>query len=279
MRALRRNGLTLPEVLVILILIVILIAILLPALPRHRYAPKVISQSQVNVLSTACESYIVQFRHAPGYLPDSYFNPTTAKTFTANENVVLSLLGGIVKVSDRGMDVVPPPVDFPSDVKIDVNNIGGGSFCGHIYGAFYSPKATELAAVKGTVDPDNNMFKFVDVVSGVPILYYRFPANAKVKDWYDGTSVGRMANSNFFDAGMLKGWYSQKTSLLRSPYDPMDILGTAINPSRQPQTQEGFLFTSPGLDGIYFAAEQAKPGQHGINLLDCFDDVRARGGN
>jgi len=200
----RPAGFTLVELMVVIVILVLLIGILLPALHSARIkSMKTTNQAQLSSIAKACESYQTSYQgKAPGYFndikygsdpgtdPDGIANDSSYyQNATANEGLVLSLMGGVVRnpTSTNGPTIgtafsnqadiadMMGHDDDGNDQQIDIDAIGLGpqSPSGRQYGAFYTPKENELAVITGTTGDDNNMPEFVDGGGGQPILYMR----------------------------------------------------------------------------------------------------------
>jgi len=182
------RGFTLMELMVVIVILVLLIGILLPALHSARTkSMKTTNLAQLSGIAKACESYQLSYNgSAPGYLSDATIanDSTVREVFTGNENLVLSLLGGVVDnaatggtaFSDAGTLTTHMGKDSTGSAqKIDIDRIGLGALTpnGRQLDAFYTPKENELFVVTGTVGSDNNMPELVDGGGGTPILYYR----------------------------------------------------------------------------------------------------------
>jgi prepilin-type N-terminal cleavage/methylation domain-containing protein len=200
----RRSGFTLAELIIVMMIIVLLLSILLPALNSARLrAKKVASQAQLTALSTACNSYMLAFSAAPGYIAttDFMYHASFRSTWSGNRNLVVSLLGKVVPTAQATTPLDPHGIlaSKYGGLKIDQNAVGTGpqSASGRSYGAFYSPKPNELMTVTGTYEGDANTFpQLVATDSGMPILYARHSQKATATLIAD---VGRAAgNSNGF---------------------------------------------------------------------------------
>ncbi len=307
---------------IVMIIIVILIGILLPALSGiKKKSMKVQSQAQCNALATASEAYLIQFRAPPGYLPEIYWQSWSPSSPTANESAVISLLGGVVNASVAGgvTWTVPTNTYYTSTIYINPQQIGSGTFyptggTARTFGAFYSPKATELVSVTGTAGTGTDitnatpMVHFVDVSSGVPLLYYRAIAGStNASAVADGivapptqptNSFNRIANANYLYGTSIKGWYNQKKSMLSdNTISGGNATGGAGTTAANACVNLSYVLTSrtlgltvrkgdyawlsPGPDGIYFAYDQlATPVTQftAFSQIDSFDDVQSSGG-
>jgi hypothetical protein len=81
---------------------------------------------------------------------------------------------------------------LPPKWAIDTGNLGSGprTTDGKIYGAFYFPKAAELAPIKGTYFGENTMPDLLDVATGVPLLYFRIGGGTGSPASYTGKDGG-----------------------------------------------------------------------------------------
>ncbi|MBI1372720.1 MAG: prepilin-type N-terminal cleavage/methylation domain-containing protein [Phycisphaera sp.] len=182
------RGFTLMELMVVIVILVLLIGILLPALHSARAKSlKTTNLAQLSSIAKACESYQLAYQGVmPGYLKETDIadNSGVREVFTGNENLVLSLMGGMVSSTatigtafsnQAALNSYMGNDSSGSAQKIDIDKVGLGpqSAAGRQFGSFYSPKENELFAVTGTLTSDNNMPELVDGAGGSPILYYR----------------------------------------------------------------------------------------------------------
>lgn len=195
----RCGAFTIAELIIVMMIIVLLVAILLPALGAARArAKKVASQAQLTSLGSAIESYTLALGSVPGYAKESDFSSSTHwKKMSSNENLVISLLGRVVPSGATTPMAPAPGVPMIPAGNVDVDLVGTGprTTGGATYGAFYSPKPEELAAVNHAAHNPNNMPELVDASSGMPILYYRANGNSSTPVAFWGTDPARVASA------------------------------------------------------------------------------------
>jgi len=308
----RRSGFTLMELLVVIIIILLLIGILLPALSAVRGRARVVaSRAQLTAISGACETYALTFGEYPGYFAEVDFKDSGFRaSFTGTENLVLSLLGRVVPdaAATASFDPANAPATFtPNTIDLDQVGAGPEDSAGRKFGAFYSPKAGELAKVTGTTgaNVDPGMFELVDPNTGVPILYYRNLGRAGVPVRASPATLDcsyhRSANEDYLHATALttadgQSYDQANKSLLSSmgggganannnmawlvihptigdlngtPNEATDVVGG------------GFALISAGRDGIYYNKDDNDGSQNiaDRNALTVFDDIVVQGGS
>jgi type II secretory pathway pseudopilin PulG len=295
---------TLAELLIVMVIIVLLIGLLLPALNKvYKNGVKAAEKSQIQALVVACESYTLAFGAAPGYFAESDYTPAFAANFSPNESLVCSLLGTIVPTPQAGPNKFIPsgaPASFTAGAghAIDLDRVGPGpSVNGRVYGAFWSAKAGELAAVTGL--NSNPMPEIVDIRTGVPLLYYRSrtlgPATTTITSAAQPSAAsslfGLRDNASYLEAPVLKTSdgrsFDESKSLIRSgaPADVSNLayvltnsaLSTGANLSPASQSRGGFTLISAGYDGVYFSSAE-QPTITSYDNLKKFDDVQQSGG-
>src|SRR5262249_53760757 len=108
-----RRAFTLVELLIVIIIIAVVIAIVFPALRGARDASKKAgTQAMFGELGSASGQFILDTRRTPGYFSPTERGDTANgdRGFTAMENVMLDLAGGIVTPAPGGgIGSGPPP--------------------------------------------------------------------------------------------------------------------------------------------------------------------------
>lgn len=279
--------------------LVLLVAILLPVIgERHDHAipPNFASRMQLHNLSMAIEEYHMIFKSYPGYFDES---DLVGHWLTSTENLVLSMLGGVARVDDvgvthlvsSGLDIDGYTIDLDDIGKGPVNLVDGG-----FYGALFAIYPDEIAAVKGVLGGDNDIPEMVDVVRGVPILYYRFGKRGDggplVADTFEtGARVASGSNHAYFSSTLTTASgekISQAGVSLIDPNDPtIDAnanLALILKNQKLGVIAGGYALISPGPDGIYFAKSQNTnapkegPGAGVYTEGGDFDDIVLIGG-
>ncbi|MDX1564177.1 MAG: hypothetical protein R3236_02170, partial [Phycisphaeraceae bacterium] len=232
--------------------------------------------------------------------------------FTGTENLVLSLLGRVVKngetVSGNGM--WPSPYDNPDNLEIDLDKVGSGPASNPTADnpfipadTFWSPKETELFATQGTVGAQNEFPEIIDQFNGLPILYFRAdpgreteifvasdPANTGLfnrrhaLDYLHADTLTDPSGSSWDQSGnsllannAAGGWQNANDNLAW-------VLTDSANNDPGQLRASGFVLIAAGPDGFYFD-EFENRNESNTNLIDShaavgdFDDVVHRGGN
>lgn len=168
----RRVGFTLIELLVAIAIIGIIIAIIVPALGGARQTARAAATSaQLNELANAAQQFETDTTRPPGYFSARVMGDSANENrgFTAMENVMLDLAGGIVEPTGTGLGgagsqpviQVGPTTDNTVDVRVDLigtEQAGGGYYTPDdaLYVAQNGPGAgTQVASVTEHADlPD-----------------------------------------------------------------------------------------------------------------------------
>lgn len=215
---------TLIELMVTIAIIAMLVGLLIPALgAAMKAAKKMTTTAQLDSIGKANEAYKIAFLNYAGPIGENYWQddpvspsgPLNFDNLTANENLVLGLLGRVraevTGFSDPNYDYSPIPgtddypyggVDPGETLYVDNDNIGSGPYsilADKTYGAFYSPKKHELAEAGGTSGGStgapalgpNGIPEFVDRSYGQPILYFNARQGwSRAAGEYYGEDVG-----------------------------------------------------------------------------------------
>ena len=267
----QRRGFTLVELLVVILIIAIVVAIVVPALGGARnVARSTGSQSMLTDLLNACEQFRLDERRYPGYFSALEMGSTENQTrgFTAMENIMLELAGGIITLGGNE----PPGVLYvgPTQsgvVTVDVDKIG---VPGPNNKQYYSPKGRNYVAQNGrgaaglqAAAQDNQDYPDMVDMFGNPVIVFVEnemaigpidTVNDFAKIAHSGTNdpLARFywaSNAGFLDSTQLgRGGRSQRQV---DPNRPHSILGGGRNPADLQNSMVGFLGSTsyPNLSG------------------------------
>jgi prepilin-type N-terminal cleavage/methylation domain-containing protein len=124
---LARRGFTLVELLTVILIIVIVISIVLPALGQVRKsARKTETTTQLNALNSAIAKYVIDNKRTPGYFSAAEMGSADNETqgFSAMQNIMLDLAGGVVKDGTTGEVKVGPRTLPAEKISVLPENIG-----------------------------------------------------------------------------------------------------------------------------------------------------------
>ncbi|MBI1372291.1 MAG: hypothetical protein GC159_05960 [Phycisphaera sp.] len=308
----RQRGFTLAELVSVLVLVVvaiIFIGIVWPFGPSaHRNERLIRSRIELTSIADACESYYLTYGAYPGYFSEEELS-SMSDSFTGTENLVLSLMGGVVPGSTPGWSPDGAPQRFIDGFNISFDQIGDGPDRpdGKRYGPFYSPTDRELVPIKGTTNFDNDMPELIDHCSGLPILYMRASRNATTPKppVTDGTTgvFNRLTIADYVEAKSLQSTrgkaFDQMSQSAFSSYNPAgnavdNLAWWAINRklskvtpgdptsanNNDDVTRGAAVLFAPGIDGIYanLAARHGKAIDE-FKSVDESDDVMVFIGN
>lgn len=306
----RRFAFTIAELIIVMMIIVLLVAILLPALSSARArAKKVATTARLNAIGSACESYSIAMGSMPGYLADSFTNSlSTRAAITGNENMVISLMGQVKASAANSYN----PNNAITAGVVDLDAVGSGprSAGGKTYGAFYSPKPSELQAIgSGTYNPQNQMPELLDPDTGMPILYYRVNprGTVPVTTTYGTGTGGQISLYSYIDyfqttmqnaageskdlrtlsllgnTGAGSSAAAAKNLAMVVADEKLSTLGTGTQSANDANDviSGGYVLISGGDDGIPFAVSQNGNSTNIANkdALDGFDDIVLIGGS
>ena len=307
----KQRAFTLIEMLIVVVVLIILISFFSPVIKSALLdAKRGAATAQLTAIGQACESYYLTFEAYPGYWSNQQIagaQPVPAsiwKQFTGTENMVVSLMGHMSFGSTTPLETVRGVSGLPDIEKLDARRIGEGPVVQlpgnkgvKKYGAFYSPKSTEMMAIGGTqnsqdLTDDNNIPEFIDASCGLPILYLRSGgqraqmvdigvgdagcfAIRHIKDYVAASNL-RSANGEVHDQTLNGG-----ASILGLNTDPNSteagqlawlVINTAMsevtsvagtngsaNDSKGDVPRGQFLLMAPGPDGVYFSARDLIP--------------------
>ncbi len=273
----KSRAFTIIEMLVVVVIITALVAILLPVFASLRKtARKNASRAQIVGLAAVCTEYKLQQKFAPGFVSDDELSKGGVwDKFTSTENLVLSLLGGVVA---KGKATSPATgftmADLGTDAAqfdIDIDAIGSGPQMFQKdnltnvrpFGAYYSPKPGELVTIDGTTGNDNNMPELVDMPSeGMPILYLRRGDSKGERPVRDDTTGDYRRNvvRDYVEATNLetkiKGVaYNQREN---SMFSEFATNGSANGSSKLANDALSWYVTSPGLSRVRLTGTNAQ---------------------
>lgn len=283
----RRRGFSLVELLVVVVIIALLIAILLPALAAVKErGRKLKAETMLRRVLDSCQAYSLDFDGAmPGYVDDSDLDDS----FTATENMVVSLMGGVV---DSGGDYTLNGTQFSNSA------VGSGpeDAEGRTFEPYFSPQKGELRQVSGTAagDDPNPIRTLVDPQNGLPVLYFRKQSGYGQPVSTNAGGGGAFLLSpidDYRNASALEGAdgrpFNQSTkSLLAGGNAAESLAWAAINPtlSNPANGANGsddvvggsVLLLTAGEDGIYLNSDmRSSISNH--DQLDAFGDAYAVG--
>lgn len=282
----KRRAFSLIELLVVMVVIAILVAILVPTLGGARNTARAAStKAQLTDLANASQQFITDKGRQPGYFSARLMGDTANENrgFTAMQNVMLDLAGGIVTTSGAGTVEVGPTTS--DTVRVDLTLIGTRE----AGGGYYTPDATRFIAQTGegagtlVGNSDHQALPSVVDAFGTPILAWQRdrtaiqPIEAEadfVKVNTSGTTPARFYWAS--NAGLLKtGTLGKrgKTALFTTATQEHSLLGdgatSLINnlvvllgsptvPGSRPNlpsaARADLLFHSAGIDALYMGS-------------------------
>jgi prepilin-type N-terminal cleavage/methylation domain-containing protein len=307
----RIHGFTLIEMLVVVTVLIILISFFSPVIKQALIESKRGAlQAQLAAIGQGIEAYYLTFEGYPGYFSNTEIaNTSVFKQFTGTENLVLSMMGYALADNGTPLEAVQrAPTQLAGLRKIDVRRIGEGPAVKlpndrgiKKYGAFYTPKSTELLAIGGTqnstnLTDDNNIPEFLDISVGLPILYLRSGglraqmvdtgngdvgmfALRHIKDYtaatnlqspdgtvYNQVTQGTTQLSRFNAAGDSTTEANQLAWLVINPAmsqtdSKITSNNSTANDAKGDVPRGQFILMGPGPDGIYFDRRQVTGSQ------------------
>lgn len=171
------RGFSLIELLVVMFIIALVVAITVPALGFARtLAKKTTTQTFMTGMSQACTVFQNDNRRVPGYFSPREMGSmeniagTGTGGFTAMDNVLLDLSGGVVNATGPGTVLVGPT--NTGKVNVDPDRVGVATGSGKIY---WTPDAKyyETQTANGKFgDPLNLRLKSVIDAFGQPLMFW-----------------------------------------------------------------------------------------------------------
>lgn len=298
----RVGGFTLVELLIVIGIIVLLMSVLLPALAAVRQrAKKLATRAQLQSLVVSSDAYFFDFSAYPGYLANGDWQSNdVANYLTSTENVVVSLMGGAV---DSGGDMSVSGAS--ATLRIEFDNVGDGpEINGKQYGAYYAPKAGEMAKMSGAANTNNQMPEIITAESQVPILCFRAdrsgtspagqkPSNGGVFTWvvhkqYIRSAALKSPNGKEYDQ-LTKAWMGNNGTGATGGVALIALMAINEQLSPNPGTPNdsdnvlrgAMIFHAPGRDGIYFDKSTLKSDAFPSDQddLEEYDDLVVTGGS
>jgi prepilin-type N-terminal cleavage/methylation domain-containing protein len=286
------RGFSIIELLIVIFIIVVVVAIVVPALGgARRLARDASSRTVVSSLSQACSQFILDNRRAPGYFTATEMGRDSNLTrgFTAMQNAMLDLAGGVVTTAGAGVVTAGPGTSPQTQVLVNPSLIGTATGGGKRYfapdakyfkvqdGSEGGDKVADAAnkAIPDLIDANGNpiLLWVADAVASRPVAavddfaretsgpaanptlarFYAASNNA----FLAGTAVGRMRKDQA--SGSLMGAnfanrFDSMAAILGSPSAPVNPAATlaAMLPA---QPRGSFVIQAPGGDGMFLSRE------------------------
>lgn len=249
-----RRAFSLMELLTVILIIAIVVAILFPVLGGARNSARNASTtSLLNQVGAASAQFINDQRSAPGYFsPADMAVPENAnRGFSAVQNVMLDLAGGITTTAADGVNTLTVGPASTNTVVVDLGKIGAPSASarGGSSKAYFNPDRANFVAQETMARQDATMGEhrllptLVDAF-GTPILAWTQDAKtAATFAAIDSSATARFywtGNAAFLRAqGLGKLGKSQRYA--GSSAVPFSLLGQGVDPGDLVQTMEGVL--------------------------------------
>lgn len=148
-----RRAFSLIELLVVIFIIIVIVAITVPGLAAaRRAARKAETQTLLNTLSSAVVSFQNVEKREPGYFTarDMGHNDNVTRGFSAMQNVMLDLAGGVVASTTPTSTTVRdvgPKTTAAGQVRINIDNIGLATGTNKLY---FTPNKKNMVTQDGS---------------------------------------------------------------------------------------------------------------------------------
>lgn len=173
-----RRAFSLVEMMVVLLILAVVLAIVVPALSAARNtARKAATNAVMNQLATSCAAFQMDERRLPGYytVRDVGSAGNDTRGFSAMNNILADLAGGIVQNSSTSTTVQVGPVAGTTQIYIDTALIGSSrQISGVTNKSYFQPDPKFFGIVTGKEgDAQHNLLPDLLDSWGTPILAWQ----------------------------------------------------------------------------------------------------------